>query len=65
MEKFSSFITEEEIKPYRLLILIYKTSPDQSRTGALMTAKAKSMGIPVYEFEVDTGYTPIKENNNL
>ena len=65
MEKFSSFITEEEIKPYRLLILIYKTSPDQSRTGALMTAKAKSMGIPVYEFEVDTGYTTINENNNL
>jgi len=65
LEKFKSFITEEEVKPYRLLILIYKTSPDQTRTGALMTTKAKSMGIPIYEFEVNTGYTSVNKNGNL
>ena len=64
MEKFKSFITEET-KPYRLLILIYKTSPDQTRTGALMTTKAKSMGIPIYEFEVNTGYTSVNKKTGI
>ena len=64
MEKFKSFITEEE-KPYRMVVLVHSTPDDPNKTGVKLAQTAKSMGIDLYQFEVTHGYVTINEKNNM
>ena len=50
MEKFKSFITEEEDKdePYKLLILSSHDPHDPNVTGSFIRTKASELGIEVF-----------------
>ena len=66
MEKFKSFITEEEKEPYRLLILVYDTPDDPNKTGVIIEKESKKIdGVEVYQFEVNLGYPTYNEKGNI
>jgi len=65
MEKFKSFITEADIKPYRFLNLIHDTPDDPNTTGDQMVDEAKKLGINSYQLNVQHGYFTTNEKGNL
>ena len=64
MEKFKSFITEEE-KPFRFINLIHDTPDDPNKTGDALVKQAKKMGIDCYQLRVENGYFTENEKGNL
>jgi len=64
LEKFKSFITEEE-KPFRFINLIHDTPDDPNKTGDALVKQAKKMGIDCYQLRVENGYFTENEKGNL
>ena len=64
-KKFKSFITEEEAKPYRVLILKRDVPEDTNNTGDSLEKQAKKMGIDLYQMEVESSYFTTNEKGNL
>ena len=65
MEKFKSFITEEEAKPYRVLVLKRDVPDDTNKTGDSLEKQANKMGIDLYQFEVTHGYVTTNAKKNM
>jgi ribosomal protein S6--L-glutamate ligase len=65
LEKFKSFITEEETKPYRVLVLKRDVPEDTNNTGDSLEKQAKKMGIDLYQMEVESSYFTTNEKGNL
>ena len=64
-KKFKSFITEEETKPYRVLVLKRDVPDDTNKTGDSLEKQAKKMGIDLYQIEVESSYFTTNEKGNL
>jgi len=64
-KKFKSFITEEETKPYRVLVLKRDVPEDTNNTGDSLEKQAKKMGIDLYQMEVESSYFTTNEKGNL
>ena len=67
MDKFSDFISEQKNEqPYRFVNLIHHTPDDPNKTGDLMVAEAKKLGInDTYQLNVDGGYLTLNGKGNL
>ena len=66
MEKFKSFITEEEKEqPYKLLILSHDDPLDPNETGPMIRKTAKSMGLDVFLAEFSGSYMESEGDGKL
>ena len=70
MEKFSSFLEEQESKPYKLVVLTHaeariRDTKDHSPDRILIEEKAKKLGINIFIGDFVGAYTKKKGNNRL
>ena len=60
MEKFKSFITEEEDESYRMVVLIYDTIDEPDITGKRIKEEAEKQNLQCYRIDFDGAYSTNK-----
>lgn len=65
MEKFKSFITEEEDESYRMVVLIYDTIDEPDITGKRIKEEAEKQNLECYRIDFDGAYSTIKDGKRF